>query len=139
MLISFKTSQDLLAATDGEETAVAFLTKRIDLHHSERSVKTLTFLDSNTILPFRYVLQLDPEPALGVRLALWQPREGPLRRRVGGVRQRRRPRHVRARRRRSRDANILRCTGISRQIRTKLRDWADRQVKVGCYSWAALS
>ena len=71
MLISLKTSQDLLAASNGEEDAVAFLTKCMNLQHSERSVKTLTFLDSNTILPLFYILQLDPEPALCVRLALW--------------------------------------------------------------------
>ena len=31
------------------------------------------------------------------------------------------------------------CTGISSQIRTKLCDWAVRQVRAGCYSQAALS
>ena len=103
-LRSLKTSQDLLAATNGEEDAVAFLTKCLDLHHSERSVKSQAFLDSNTILPLCYVLQLDPEAALCVRLALWQPREGPLRRRLGGVRQRRRPGHRRARHERPREA-----------------------------------
>ena len=30
-------------------------------------------------------------------------------------------------------------TGISSQIRSKLRDWALRQAKAGCYSQAALS
>ena len=77
----------------------------------------LTFLDINTILPFGYVLQLDPEPALCVRLALWQPREGPLRRRVGGVRQRRRPGHVPSRHDRSREAILCDVpTGFSSEI-----------------------
>ena len=31
------------------------------------------------------------------------------------------------------------CTGISSQIRTKLRDWAIWQARAGCYSQAALS
>ena len=32
-----------------------------------------------------------------------------------------------------------RRTGISSQIRTKLRDWAIGQARAGCYSQAALS
>ena len=31
------------------------------------------------------------------------------------------------------------CTGISSQIRTKLRDWAIWPALAGCHSWAALS
>ena len=34
---------------------------------------------------------------------------------------------------------LEKCTGISSQIRTKLRDWAIWQARAGCYSQAALS
>ena len=30
-------------------------------------------------------------------------------------------------------------TGFSSHIGAKLRDWADRQARAGCYSWAALT
>ena len=35
--------------------------------------------------------------------------------------------------------NNISYTGISSQIRTKLRDWAVWQARTGCYSQAALS
>ena len=53
-----KKLKDLLAAVNGEEDTAAFLTKCIDLHHSERSVYVMysivsqTFLDSNIMLHF---------------------------------------------------------------------------------------
>ena len=34
---------------------------------------------------------------------------------------------------------MIQCTGISSQMGTKLRDWAVRQAKAGCYSRAAMS